>query len=222
MSYNFEATKDFQNSLEEINTLLSFAEKESLAQNDSNRMLFLKLSVVAMVTKFQVYVEKVLNEFLFKIRYSKKRNKELPLHSRLNSIKLISSNYPLSKLLENPKTYNEDRYDEVNNHVEILKMHCDQESVVCEDYCLNTKFPMGKTGVNELLDLFKQFEGNDNIFDSNSLDIEKLNGILGMRHNIIHQDVNPAPLTEVFVKDYMNYIQSLVVCIDSYLNTLPH
>ncbi len=222
MSYNFEATTDFQNSLSDINTLLDFAEKANTAQNDSNRMLFLKLSIVSMVTKFQVYVEKVLGEFLFQIRISKKKNKELPLHSRLNSMKLISTEYVLSNQLMNPETYNEAKYKEVNDYVVLLNMHCDQEGAICKEYCLNIRFPMGKTGVNELLGLFKQFEGKSNIFEAYSIDIEKLNGILSMRQNIIHQDVNPSPLTEVLAKDYMSYIQSLAVCIDRYLHTIPH
>jgi hypothetical protein len=222
VSYNFEATKDFQNSLVDIDTLLDFAEKENTVNNASNRMLFLKLSIVSMVTKFQVYIEKVLGEFLFQVRNSRKKNKELPLHSRLNSIKLISTEYILSKQLMDPEVYNEAKYKEVNDHVVILNRHCDQEGVICEEYCLNIKFPMGKTGVNELLNLFKQFEGKGNIFEAYSIDIEKLNGILNIRHNIIHQDANPSPLTEVLVKDYMEYFKSLVVCIDNYLNNLPH
>lgn len=222
MSYNFEATKDFQNSLGDIDTLLDFAERENAAKNDSNRTLFLKLSIVSMVTKFQVYVEKVLGELLFQVRNSKKKNKEFPLHSRLNSIKLISTGYVLSNQLMNPDAYSEIKYKEVNEHIVVLNRHCDQEGVICREYCLNIKFPMGKAGVNELLNLFKQFEGKNNIFEAYSIDIEKLNGILNIRHNIIHQDINPSPLTEVLVRDYIGYFQSLVVCIDNYLSALPH
>ena len=221
MPYNFESTQDFQNSLKDIDALLCFAEKANVAHDDSNRMLFLKLSVVSVVTKFQVYVQKVLNEFLFQIKKSKKKNKELPLHSRLNSMKLISTDYVLSNQLQNPEQYNGAKYTEVNDHVAVLNIHCDQECTIREGYRLNTKFPMGKKGVNELLDLFKQLEGKNNVFEDFSIDIEKLNGILAIRHNIIHQDANPSPLTEVLIKDYMDYIQSLVVCIDTYLNTFP-
>lgn len=220
MSYHFEASKDFQKSLSDVEILLDFAEKEGAAQNDFNRKLFLKLCVVSLVTKFQVYIQKILEELLFQIRNSKKRNKELPLHSRLNSIKLLTTEYSLSKQLMDSTTYNGSKYREVHDHVFTLSMHCDQESSICKEYLLNTKFPMGKRGVNELLSLFKQFEGKDNIFESYTKDIEKLNGILEIRHNIVHQDADPSPLTEVLIRDYMGYIQSLADCIDDYLNTL--
>jgi|LQYC01.1.fsa_nt_gi hypothetical protein len=222
MLYNFEATKDYCTSLIDIETLLEFAKGEEEQGNHPNRMLFLKLSVVSMVTKFQVYVEKVLSEFLFLIRGSKKKNKELSLHAILNSIKLISNDYALLKKLENPSEYSNSKFTEINQHVAILNKHCDIEHSICENFYLQTKFPIGKTGVNELLGLFRQFEGKENIFEEHSIDIEKLNGILNIRHNIVHQDVNPSPLTEVLIQDYRKYFQNLVYYIDNYLAKLYH
>ena len=212
MLYHFEATRDFFVSLKEISILSKLA-----SQDDGNRMLFLKLSVVSMVTKFQVYVEKVLKEFLFQIKTSKKLNNQLPLHVRLNSLRLLSSDYNLLKNLDNPEDYGNSKYKEVNQHVAVLIKHCDDGQPVCEEYCLNTKFPMGKTGANELLGLLRQIEGVKNIFEVDSIDIETLNAILNIRHNIIHQDANPAPLTEVAIKGYMMYFRDMVFCIDKYL-----
>jgi hypothetical protein len=176
--------------------------------------------MVSMVTKFQVYVEKVLKEFLFFIKKSKKKNNQLSLHIILNSIMLISNDYPLPKKLENPSEYSISKFTEINQHVAILNKHCDIEHSICENFYLQTKFSIGKTGVNELLGLFRQFEGKENIFEEHSIDIEKLNGILNIRHNIVHQDVNPSPLTEVLVRDYREYFKELVDYIDNYLAKL--
>lgn len=212
MLYSFEATRDFFISLREISTLHSLA-----AMGDDNRMLFLKLSVVSLVTKFQVYVEKVLKEVLFRIVKQRRPNRDLPIHIRLNSIRLFASENNLPKTLENVDAYGITKQLEVNQHVNVLLMHCDENAPICNEYCLNTKFPLGKTGANELLDLFKQFEGNRNIFQANGVDIEKLNALLHIRHNIIHQDANPAPLTEVRVKEDIKYLRDVVLCIDKYL-----
>ena len=63
MPYKFTATIDYINSEQKIKTLISFATKEGKKGNDDNRILFLKLGVVLLVTRFQVYVEKILDEF---------------------------------------------------------------------------------------------------------------------------------------------------------------
>lgn len=212
MSYSFEATRDFFISLKEISILYGLAIK-----GDENRMLFLKLSVVTLVTKFQVYVEKVLKEVLFRIIKQRKPNRALPSHIRLNSIRLFSIENNLPKKLENQDDYGATKQLEVNRHVNVLLMHCDDSAPICDEYRLSTKFPLGKTGANELLDLFKQFEGNKNIFLTSGVDIEKLNAILNIRHNIIHQDANPAPLTEVKIKEDIKYFRDLVLCVDQYL-----
>jgi len=210
--YSFEATRDYFISLRDISTLSGLA-----AKGDENRMLFLKLSVVSLVTKFQVYVEKVLKEALFRIVKGRKPNRDLPLHIRLNSIRIFAAENNLPKKLENQDDYGATKQLEVNQHVSVLLKHCDDHAPICDEYCLNTKFPLGKTGMNELLDLFKQFEGNRNIFQANGVDIEKLNALLHIRHNIIHQDANPAPLTEVKVKEDIKYLRDVVLSIDKYL-----
>ena len=62
MSLNLEASQDFYTSLNSIDVLLDFAKSEDKKGNQDNRVLFLKLSVVSMVTKFQVFIENILKE----------------------------------------------------------------------------------------------------------------------------------------------------------------
>lgn len=58
MPYRYEATSDFESSISEADTLLVLANSD-----DNNRVLFLKLAIISAVTKFQVFVEKILDEF---------------------------------------------------------------------------------------------------------------------------------------------------------------
>ena len=57
----------------DFDTLIDFAKQEDANGNQDNRILFLKLSVVAMVTKFQVFVETILKEFLYAFEESQHR-----------------------------------------------------------------------------------------------------------------------------------------------------
>ena len=59
MPYHYEATSEFMQSVSEVEKLTILA-----SSNDENRTLFLKLAVVSLVTKFQVFVEKALNEYI--------------------------------------------------------------------------------------------------------------------------------------------------------------
>lgn len=216
MSSHFESTADFFFSIKSIDILVKFAEKESELNHEENRTLFLKLAVVSTVTKLQVYIEKLLDEFLYKLKLVKKKNKDIPLHSRLVSLKLFSAQYSLLNKLENHTTYNEQKLNEIRHHILGLNEFCDDKKDIGSAFLLKTKFPLGKNGLNELKELFRQIEGNADIFATASFDIEELNALLNIRHNIVHQDQNPQ-LTELKVNGYKEFVQKIAVLVDSYL-----
>lgn len=218
MSYRFEATADLLVSLKSIDILRGFAKKEGDEGNNENRVLFLKLCVVYAVTRFQVFVENILDGFLYEIKLSKKKNKELPVHSRLSSIKILSSSYSLSKSLQNPENYQQDKLLGITQHISDLQELCENDKEVSAKFQIETKFPIGKTGTTELVSLFQQIEGKD-IFTEPNIDIKKLDSILNIRCNIIHQDVN-IQLTEVQIQDYKEYIEKLGLYIENYLSSV--
>ena len=79
-----------------------------------------------------------------------------------------------------------------------------------------TKFPLGKTGKTELVDLFSQIDGDLSPFDGfDKDDFNKLDSILQMRHLVIHQDRFTG--TETTVKDSIEFLKNLVEYIDTYL-----
>lgn len=218
MLYNFTATVDYFTSQKNITTLVRFAREQDKKGNQDNRNLFLKLSVVTLVTRFQVYVESVLKEFDFKIKQTNKANRDVPLHFRLNSIKIETSKRPIHERLENPSEYTTAKFTEINNLITLLNNWCDDNNIIHPDLKLETKYPLGAQGLNELKKLFKQIDGKD-IFATARFDIEKLNEILRRRHDIIHEDKNQQ-LTEVSVTKYKKYMGTVVKYIDRYLNKI--
>jgi hypothetical protein len=214
MQFENEASRDFLSSLESISTLLEFAKNEEDKNNGSNRALFLKLSVVHLVTRFQVFVESVLKEFENKLKEKNFLVKKLPIHMKLNSLRILSSDFQLHKKLVNMEAYSQEKYQNIGNHINALRKH--YESGIIDDCIkINTAFPLGKTGSNELIQLFRQIEGW-NIFDTNTVDMNILDGILLKRHLIIHQDRDPS-LTDNEVSTYKNYLITMCQYIDNYL-----
>ena len=92
MPFHYEATSDFHISVAEVETLLTLA-----SSDDTNRTMFLKLSMVSLVTKFQVFVEKILAEFRFQL--NDKPSGKLPVHLKMNSIRIgLEKNHALTGL----------------------------------------------------------------------------------------------------------------------------
>lgn len=215
MSLNLEASQDFYTSLNSIDVLLDFAKSEDEKGNQDNRVLFLKLSVVSMVTKFQVFIENILKEFSYLLSKSGVKFNNLPVHIRLNSIKLHSEEFVLPKKLSNRESYNESKLDKIKEHLKNLNAHF-KGTRLDNSFKIKESFPLGKTGKKELIDLFFQVEGK-NIFESDNFDIDIIDGILLTRHLIIHQDLDPG-LTEERILEYQTYFKKICDVVDNYLN----
>lgn len=217
MQYKFKLTssKDFNNTLKEITVLKNFALSENNSGNFENRSMFLKLCVVATVTKLQVFIEKILDEYKEKLKKKKIKYAKIPLHFRINSIKLNSIRYSISDKLENSGNFTLPKLIELNIELNKLLKHCEDNNIVSDEIDMKTKFPLGKTGKNEIIDLFKQFTGKD-IFAENNFDINPVDSLLNMRHNIIHQDACP-PLTESLIDQYLQFVKNLSEFIDKNL-----
>lgn len=215
MSLNYEASKTFFLSLENIDTLIRYAKEEDKNNNENNRKLFLKLSIVLMITKFQVFIETILEEFLFKIRNGEFCYGKLSSFARLNSLKINVDKNHVDQNLNNPSKYNDKLLETITKNIHSMKKHCDCLESILEEFEINTKFPLGKTGTIELIDLFRQLDGR-NIFE-NKIDLNTLDSLLNLRHNIIHQDATPA-LTETVATGYQLYVKNVCQFIDKYLN----
>jgi len=215
MPYNFTATTDYFIAQRKVTTLISFAQQQGLRNNESNRNLFLKLGVVLLVTRFQVYIENVLEEFNYEIKTSNQANNLLPVHLRLTAIKFLAEGKSIQKELENTASYNTVKLQQVQSLANNLNNFCVDANIIQSDFAMDTQFPLGKQGLGEVKALFKQIDGKD-IFSNVQFDINKLNEILHRRHNIIHEDAN-MQLTEVKLREYRDFLSKVVRHIDRYL-----
>ena len=99
MPYHYEATSDFEISIKEVETLIDLARSD-----EDNRNLFLKLAAVSSVTKFQVYIERVLASFRKELNGIKSKN--LSTYMKMNSLRLsIESDNPLYRVNQAQEFY---------------------------------------------------------------------------------------------------------------------
>lgn len=209
MAYHYEATSDFENSISEVETLLELA-----ASDDNNRVLFLKLAVVSVVTKFQVFVEKILEEFRYEL--NDKPSRKLSTYIKMNSLRLSLNEGNALIGLTKHKYFTEDKKNKIVQYIQSISYLSDDDCQINNDFQFCTKYPLGRTGKKELIDLLKQIDGDENPFDSFGNErFDNLDSILQTRHNIVHQDRFNG--TETTVQDHLDFLKDLVIYTDEYL-----
>lgn len=211
MPLHYEATSDFDNSVSEVETLITLA-----SADEENRILFLKLSVVSLVTKFQVFIEKVLAEFRYNLNNTPSRN--LSTYIKMNSLRLSVMNRNTLTGLPNHKIFTEEKKSQIVQYLSSISYISDDNYKIGNEFFFNTKFPLGKTGKKELLDLLIQIDGDTDPFAAFGNDkFNKIDSVLQTRHSIIHQDRFSG--TETTVQNDLDFLKELVHYIDQYLYT---
>lgn len=211
MSYRYEATSDFESSISEANTLLELANSD-----DNNRVLFLKLAIISAVTKFQVFVEKILDEFRYEL--NDKPSQNLSTYMKLNSLRISLSEGNSLIGLTKHNNFTEEKKNKVVQYLQSISYISDDNCLINDDFRFTTKFPLGRTGKNELINLLKQIDGDENPFVKFGNErFDNLDSILQTRHNIIHQDRFNG--TETTVRESVDFLKDLVVYIDEYLSS---
>lgn len=209
MPYHYEATSDFIISISEVDKLTTLA-----ASDEENRTLFLKLAVVSLVTKFQVFVEKVMGEFRHSLNGTKSSN--LPLYMKMNAVRLsVLDGNPLLSM-QSQKVFTEKKRDRLVEYLDSISFISDDDAEINDTFFFKTKFPLGKTGKGEIVELLSQIDGSQNPFENFSADdFNKLDSVLQTRHLIIHQDRFQG--TETTVAENVTFLKNLVEYIDDYL-----
>ncbi|HCT65509.1 MAG TPA: hypothetical protein DIC60_09655 [Lachnospiraceae bacterium] len=218
MKYHFDATEDFLRRQNEIYILLEIAKEET---EDDKHKLFLKLVAITLVTKFQVYVENVLKEYLYQLRSNHITYSNISIYMQLNSVKIKANDNDLIKLSKHNKL-NEDTKNKIENYLKSISFIIDSDKVIDDNFNFITTFPLGRTGKDELLKLFKQIDGDENIFinkDTNEeiLDLNQLDSLLLTRHLIIHQDIFNQTIQTI--AGYRDFLLDIVIFCDNYLYT---
>ena len=211
MPLHYDATSDFHSAIAEVETLLTLA-----SSDDANRTLFLKLSMVSIVTKFQVFVEKILAEFRYQL--NDKSSGKLPTHLKMNSLRIsLEKNHSLTGL-DKHREYTEDKKENIVRYLNSISYISDDNVIINADLYFNTKYPLGKTGRKELVDLIRQIDGNKEPFENfGNEKFEKLDSILLTRHAIIHQDRFNG--TDQTVRESVDFLKELADYIDEYLES---
>lgn len=211
MPYHYEATSDFQSSISEADTLLELA-----TSDDNNRVLFLKLAIISAVTKFQVFVEKILEEFRYKL--NEKPSRSLSTYMKLNSLRLSLDEGNVLIGLTKHNNFTEEKKNNIVRYIRSISYISDDNYLINNDFQFTTKYPLGKTGKRELINLLKQIDGDENPFANFGNErFDNLDSVLLTRHNIIHQDRFSG--TETTVKESVDFLKDLVVYIDEYLSS---
>ena len=209
MPYHYEATSEFIQSISEVEKLTTLA-----SSDEENRTMFLKLAVVSLVTKFQVFVEKVLEEFRYSINGTKSSN--LPLYMKMNAVRLSVLNGNPLLSMQSQKVFTEEKKNRLVSYLDSISFISDDDAEINDSFLFKTKFPLGKTGKGEIVELLSQIDGSENPFENFVADdFNKLDSVLQTRHLIIHQDRFTG--TETTVAGNITFLKNLVEYIDDYL-----
>ncbi len=210
MPFHYDATSDFHTTIAEVETLLTLA-----SSDETNRTMFLKLSMVSLVTKFQVFVENILNEFRYQL--NDKPSGKLPTHLKMNSLRIgLEKNHSLTGL-DKHREYTEERKENIVKYLNSISYISDDTVIINDDLYFNTKYPLGRTGRKELVDLVSQIDGNKEPFSGfGNEKFEKLDSVLLTRHSIIHQDRFNG--TDQTVKESLDFLKELAEYLDGYLD----
>ena len=134
----------------------------------------------------------------------------------MNAIRLsvLDGNALLS--IKNNKDFSEEKKAKIVRYLNSISFIANDAKEIEESFMFKTKFPLGKTGKSELVDLFSQIDGDQAPFGSfDKDDFNKLDSVLQTRHLIIHQDRFIG--TETTVKGSIDFLTNLVEYIDGYL-----
>ncbi len=219
---DFESYQKLNNALNEVRTLIEFANN-----NETNQLKYSALNKSALLlltSKFEVFVEDIIQEYVEKINILRPKN--------VNITEQIKLKHTVYKLKELNNTIEHEHKKETN--IEILKNIAKlwQDSEECFDsLVISNKFSYGKHGANELQKIFSNINIPD-VFETivlytdneESMLAERtiidfkatFNNIVNLRNRITHQDITPN-LTHKQVEGYMKTMANFAIEVCRYL-----
>ena len=127
MPYHYEATSEFIQSISEVEKLTTLAPSD-----EENRTMFLKLAVVSLVTKFQVFVEKALEEFRYSINGTKSSN--LPLYMKMNAVRLSVLNGNPLLSMQSQKVFTEEKKNRLVSYLDSISFISDDNAEINDSF----------------------------------------------------------------------------------------
>lgn len=115
------------------------------------------------------------------------------------------------------KHFTEEKKNRIVQYIQSISYLYDEQSQINNAFHFSTKYPLGRTGKKELIDLLQQIDGDENPFEGfGSEKFDKLDSVLQTRHTVVHQDRFNG--TETTVQKDVEFLKELVVYIDNYLS----
>lgn len=209
---------NFRNGMCEFDTLINYA-KRNLSQI-SRYQLFIKVSIVLLSTKLEVFIEEFMEE------HSTKMLRE---HTNISLPQDIKNEY-LNRAVELiTKEKKQNKKDLLFQSLYILLRNTECEISIVDNIKPQTSFSYGKHGQNEIESLFTKHGLGDFIKSTQSQNCLKIiNSLISIRNNVIHQDASPGITHQTIIdhkKNILKFIDMLEQELDlnkqKYYNDIP-
>jgi len=190
-----ESISRFDSSLLEIDVLLEYAKRNT---NEVNRyQMFIKSSIVLLMTKFEVFIENFLDEHSERAR----RGHDSITYPQV--LKYYLSNNAASQILETKKN---NQKKKIIDELKVLFSDSPESLNAIKIIKPDVKFNYGKHGQREIERLFG-INGLKSFIEQEKIQslLEDINSCINIRNNIIHQDAAPS-ITHGDVARYKNSI----------------
>lgn len=205
---NFDCINDFDSKISEVRLLLSYAQKNS--KNLTRYQMFIKVSIILLVTKFESFIEDFLDEHSSQV-IKGHTNRTLPVGMR--------QSYALSAIEKANQAPQAEKKERCIEDISLLWLGEEKKIDTLMTYRPAVKFKLGKHGQDELMRIFALNGLKDYLLLEDTKKIlRQIDSLLAIRNNIIHEDASPS-ITHQDVDKYVDGIDKFVKDLYIYLQT---
>lgn len=216
--YNFEATEDYFKQIKELGIIYKYV-LQSLKPNSkiSNQYhLFFKTAFVLQSSKFEVFVESIIEEFIFELKSMEISYSQISNALKYSAIKVYYKQAKLESLLQSF-----DKFDEFSKKIKEINSTVNEDVKISDSFEVISQF--NQHGSSEITNLFKQIN-NEDIFEllqQENLNIKSdIDRLINVRNNIVHRDTNITTLSSDDFKRIYKSVISFVEFVDQYLGNI--
>lgn len=199
-----DSIDNFRNSLSEFDILIDYA-RRNISKVDKYQ-LFIKLSVVLLSTKLEVFIEDFVEEHSIRM---------LTGHTNISLPQDIKNNY-LNRAVE--LIANERKQHKKTSLFQSMYILLQDNGIKITSTANikpSTSFSYGKHGQSEIESLFERHGLGVFIKTRNSQDCLKvMNSLISIRNNVIHQDATPGTTHQTII-DHKNNILEFITFLEA-------
>lgn len=221
MTLTIEAGAEFEESLKEFALLLESAVEADEAGEDEKYAVYLKCALLLLTTKFECFLEELVEEVANWIRTESIPCSLLPIE--------ISTHYTHRRSANLESHYNQSKFNDIRiSSTALAKFWLDHDS---SDFEIDCKFSYGKHGEKEVAKLLRRI-GVPAPFDVIPVEIETpdgemqivdmagiINSLTSIRNNVLHQNASPQ-LTHHFLREKHDCLLRFCKDLVSHVETL--